>query len=66
MDEIIFLVKEAPEGGFTARALENSIFTEANTWEELREAVKDAVDCHFEENKPFVIRLHAVHEEVLN
>jgi hypothetical protein len=65
MNEIIFLVEEAPEGGFTARALGYSIFTEANTWDELKKAVKDAVDCHFEEKKPFVIRLHAVHEEVL-
>jgi hypothetical protein len=63
MDEIIFLVKEAPKGGFTARTLGYSIFTEANTWDELREAVKDAVDCHFEENKPFVIRLPVINKE---
>ena len=46
--EIIFLVEEAPEGGFAARALGYSIFTEADSWEELRGAVRDAVACHFE------------------
>ena len=64
--EIIFLVEEAPEGGYTARALGASIFTEADTWEELRQAVQDAVGCHFaEEERPHLIRLHMVHEEVV-
>ena len=64
--EIIFLVEEAPEGGYTARALGESIFTEADSWDELKTAVLDAVRCHFEEDRrPTVIRLHAVHEEVL-
>jgi hypothetical protein len=65
MNEIIFLVEEAPEGGYTARALGFSIFTEANTWAELKTAIRDAVDCHFEDNKPSVIRLHVVREEIL-
>lgn len=65
MNEIIFLVENALEGGFTARALGESIFTEADDIESLREQVRDAVDCHFEEeNKPKVIRLHFVREEV--
>ena len=51
MNEIIFMVEEALEGGFTARALEHSIFTEADTWEQLKEAVQDAVRAHFEEGK---------------
>jgi len=60
MSEIIFLVEEAPEGGYTARALGHSIFTEADTLEELKEAVQDAVRCHFDEGQqPRVIRLHA-------
>ena len=50
MSEIIFLVEEAPEGGYTARALGFSIFTEADTWRELKEAVQEAVRCHFEED----------------
>ena len=66
MNELIFLVEEAPEGGFTARALGHSIFAEAETLEGLREQVRDAVQCHFDEGKgPRVIRLHFVREEVL-
>ncbi len=66
MNELIFLVEDAVEGGFTARALGPSIFTEADTLEELRNNVRDAVHCHFDEGKaPKVIRLHFVREEVL-
>lgn len=65
MDELIFLVEEAPEGGFTARALGESIFTEADNLDGLREMVRDAVRCHFEDGQgPRVIRLHFVREEV--
>jgi hypothetical protein len=65
MDELIFLVEEAPEGGFTARALGESIFTEADDLEGLRDMVRDAVRCHFDEGQgPRVIRLHFVREEV--
>ena len=64
--EILFLVEEAPEGGYSAQALGYSIFTEADTWEDLRQAVRDAVLCHFDEgSQPQIIRLHAVREEVL-
>jgi hypothetical protein len=66
MNELIFLVEDAPEGGFTARALGHSIFTEADSLEDLRRNVRDAVQCHFDEgNAPKVIRLHFVREEVL-
>jgi hypothetical protein len=66
MSEIIFHVEEAPEGGFTARALGESIFTEADTMEELRTAVLDAVRCHFEPGTgPSVVRLHIVRDEIL-
>jgi len=65
VNEIIFLVEEALEGGFVARALEHSIFTEADTWGELKEMVQEAVLCHFEDGeKPGLIRLHLVREEV--
>jgi hypothetical protein len=47
--EIIFVVEESPEGGYEAKALGHSIFTQGETLEEVREAVKDAVRCHFEE-----------------
>jgi hypothetical protein len=49
--EIIFLVEESPEGGFEARALGHSIFTEAETFEELKAMVQDAVRCHFDEGQ---------------
>jgi hypothetical protein len=56
--EIIFVVEESPEGGFEARALGQSIFTQAETMEELKEMVRDAVSCHFDEGlPPSVIRL---------
>ena len=63
--EIIFMVEEDPEGGYTARALGESILTEADTFEELREAIKDALRCHFEseDDIPQIIRLHIVREE---
>ena len=65
MEELIFLVEEAPEGGYTARALGASIFTEADDMDGLREMVRDAVRCHFDEGQgPRVIRLHFVREEV--
>lgn len=65
MNELIFLVEEAPEGGFTARALGESIFTEADDLSDLRAQIRDAVQCHFEaEQQPRVVRLHFVREEV--
>jgi hypothetical protein len=66
MSELIFLVEEAPEGGYTARALGESIFTEADDLTGLHEQVRDAVRCHFEEGRqPKMIRLHFVREEVI-
>lgn len=62
---IIFAVEEAPEGGFVARALGHSIFTEADDLDAPRDAVRDAVRCHFDDaDRPKVIRLHFVREEV--
>jgi hypothetical protein len=66
MSEIVFLIEEAAEGGFSARALGESIFTQAESLEELRERVRAAVRCHFDEGQgPSVIRLHYVRDEVL-
>ena len=60
MNEIFFLVEEAPEGGYAAKALGESIFTEADTLEELHANVRDAVRCHFDEGKaPKMIRLQS-------
>ena len=66
--EIIFEVTESPEGGFEARALGHAIFTEADTEAELKEMLRDAVRCHFEdeEEAPKVIRLHWVRDELIS
>ena len=65
MEELIFVAENAPEGGYIARALGESIFTEADDLPALREQVKDAVRCHFDDGKGLrVIRLHYVREEV--
>lgn len=64
MEEVIFLVEEAEDGGFTAKGLGISIFTQADTLEALREIIRDAVRCHFDEEKPRLIRLHLVRDEV--
>lgn len=66
MTELLFLVEESAEGGWTARAMRESIYTDADTLEELRENIKDAVLCHFEEDSvPRMIRLHVVKEEIV-
>ncbi len=67
MTEIVFLVEEDPEGGYTARALGESIFTQAPDLANLREMVRDAVRCHFPDEKarPKAIRLHLVRDEVI-
>jgi hypothetical protein len=63
VSELVFLVEEAPEGGFTARGLGEALFTEADTMEEVGQAVRDAVGCHFEPGaEPKVIRLHIVRD----
>ena len=66
--EIIFEVREDEvDGGYNARALGHDIFTQGETLEEIRRMVKDAVACHFGDgaNRPQVIRLHFVRDEVL-
>ncbi|MTJ51733.1 2-oxoisovalerate dehydrogenase [Anabaena sp. UHCC 0253] len=65
--EIIFLVEEDDEGGYIAKAINQSIFTQADSLQELRELVKDAVHCHYpdEQNRPQLIHLHIVRDEVI-
>jgi hypothetical protein len=66
LSEIIFIVEHAPEGGLTARAVGESIFTQAETVDELRTRVRDAVHCHFDTGTaPKLIRLHFVRDEVI-
>lgn len=64
--EIIFMIEESEEGGYEAKALGHSIFTEAENLVELRKSIKDAVKCHFEKKDiPKVVRLHFVKDEVV-
>ena len=67
MTEIVFIVEDDPDGGYTARALTESIFTQADNIETLREMLRDAVHCHYpnEQNRPKIIRLHIVRDEVI-
>lgn len=65
MTELVFLVEEAPEGGYTARALGQSIFTQADTWAELEVSVREATLCHYDEDAPKVLRLHFVRDAVI-
>jgi len=64
--EIVFLVEEAVEGGYLARAVGQSIYTEADDIESLYQMIRDAVRCHFDEGGgPQVIRLQFIREEVI-
>ena len=65
--ELIFEVRDADEGGFCARALGHAIFTEAETWPELRDNVLEAVALHFEDSaeQPRLVQLHYVKDELI-
>jgi hypothetical protein len=64
--EIIFTVEESPAGGYEARALGHAILTHAESMEELREMIRDAVRCHFDSaDLPPTIRLRHVRDEVI-
>ena len=66
MTEIHFVIEEAPEGGYVARAVGIDIFTEADDLPTLREQLRDAVHCHFDDgDRPSLIRLHISREEVI-
>lgn len=64
--EIIFIVEEDPEGGYTARSLGESIFTEGDSIDEIKVNIKDSLKCHFDkvEDIPDIIRLHIVREDI--
>ena len=66
MSEVVFVVEEAPEGGYTARAVGASIVTEADDIDGLRTHVREAVRCHYDEGEaPSLIRLHYVRDEII-
>lgn len=66
LKEMIFLVEEDPEGGYNARSLGDSVFTEADSLEDLKINIKDALQCHFDNEKdiPEFIRLHKIKFDV--
>jgi predicted RNase H-like HicB family nuclease len=65
--EVIFEIRDAEEGGYHARALGHAIFTQAESWEELRRNVLEAVSLHFEEDadRPRMVQLHYVKDELI-
>lgn len=66
MNELVFQVTQEADGGYVAEALSEDIFTQGDSWEELRVNVKEAVKGHFfDRPKPATIRLHLVRDEVL-
>jgi len=67
MNEILFLIEEDIEGGFTAKAAQVPIFTEAESEESIKKMISDALRCHFEEEKdiPPIIKLHFIRDETL-
>jgi len=66
MSEIVFEVTQEADGGFVAECLNESIFTQADTWDELRRNVQDAISAfYFDRPHPSVVRLHLVRDEIL-
>ena len=65
-EEIVFQVRESPEGGYEARAVGYSIFTQGDDWDDLKYMMRDAVLCHFKDGEvPLSIRVHLVQNEVI-
>jgi hypothetical protein len=66
MTELVFVVEEDIDGGLTAKAVGEGIFTEGDDMEQLRQNIRDAVRCHFDDPKdrPRIIRLHFTRDEV--
>ena len=64
MEELIFLVEESPEGGYTAKGMGQSIFTQAETINDLKKELVDAIHCHFDDDKKRLIRLHITRDEI--
>lgn len=66
MQELVFEITQESDGGFTAEALGESIFTQAETWSELRTNVQEAVEAfYFDRPRPMSLRMHLVRDEVL-
>jgi hypothetical protein len=65
MNELIFIVEESLDGGYEARSVGASVFTQGDDISDLKKQINDAVNCHFEEDKlPKIIQLHYTKDEV--
>ena len=66
MAELVFEVTQEADGGYCAECLTLDIFTQADTWEELRANVREAVRAYFfDGDVPERVRLHLVRDELL-
>jgi predicted RNase H-like HicB family nuclease len=67
MQELIFEIRDAEEGGYNARALGKAIFTQAETWDELKNNIREAIDCYFDtpEEQPKLVQMHYVKDELM-
>ena len=66
VNEIIFTVTESLDGGYEAKAMGHSIYTQCDGYDELSAILRDAVRCHFNEDElPSLIRIHLVKDEVV-
>lgn len=65
MIELIFIAETSPDGGFVAKCVSESIITQADTIEELKEAIIEAVQCHFDDSIKRVIKLQFIKEEII-
>ena len=64
--EVVFSITQEADGGFVGECLSHDIFTQGDSWDELRANVKEAVDAYFfDQPRPASIRLHLVRDEVL-
>ena len=64
--ELLFLVEEDNEGGYQAKTLGHAIFTQSDTYENIKEEIKDAVRCYFNEREiPSIIKLRFGKDEVI-
>jgi len=66
VNEVLFYVEESVDGGYEARAVNHSIYTQCDDYGELPDTLRDAVRCHFDEGEmPVLIHIHCVRNEVI-
>ncbi|HVP46152.1 MAG TPA: hypothetical protein VMT32_06205 [Bryobacteraceae bacterium] len=65
MTELVFDVTQDSDGGYMAECLTENIFTQGDSWDELRANVKEAVAAfYFDKTSPDRVRLHLVRDEM--